>query len=122
MKSDRNHHIISLIPRGRSHAVSMEYLSAITGIPKRTVRQAVMLERINGAIIVGDANGYYLPETQSELRAYYKTVMTRQKSTAMSIAAARRKLKQDSDNAGYEQMSLFDVGADYGTDKTDTLQ
>ncbi len=66
-----------------------------------------MIARINGTVICGDSNGYYRPETRAEIRSYYKTVMARQKSTAQSIAACRRKLKElDNNDSEYIQMEL----------------
>lgn len=86
--------LIDLIPTGRAAAISMRNLANILGVDERKTRQYVMRARMDGAIICSDENGYFIPTTREELQTYYNTVAKRQKSTAIAIAACRRKLKE----------------------------
>ena len=86
--------LLSLIPKGRENARHMKEISYLSGYSEREVREGSTSLRINGYIIAGDQYGYYIPETIEELRSYVKLVTERQKTTAKSLAAAKRKLKE----------------------------
>lgn len=105
----RNHvTLTSFIPVGKDKAISMRYLATLLHKNEREARRDVMEARINGDVIIGDASGYYRPATQDELRTYYRSVMSRQRHTAMAVAAVRRKLREQDSHSEYKQMNLFD--------------
>lgn len=63
--------IVSCMPMGRENAVPMRYIAVILNMSEREVRSTVNEARLAGHMIVGDDNGYYLPETDGELLDYY---------------------------------------------------
>ena len=63
--------IVSCMPTGRENAVPMRYIAVILNMSEREVRSTVNDARLLGHMIIGDDNGYYLPETNGELLDYY---------------------------------------------------
>lgn len=85
--------LIHLLPHGRENAVSMWELSLALNLSERQTRKAVFVARQSGAIICGDASGYYQPQTREELRRYYFRARKRAKSCFSSLQAAKRALE-----------------------------
>ena len=85
--------VIDLIPLGARNSVSMQALSNRLGINPRLVRKAVLDARLDGVIICSSSSGYFLPETVSELDAFYRSSRSRALTTLKSLSATRRALK-----------------------------
>ena len=62
------------IPAGRGNAISRNYLSVITGMTDRAVREAIQAfnESGDGIICCEAGNGYFLPETKEEAEQYIR--------------------------------------------------
>lgn len=87
--------LLSFIPEGEENAVSMRTLARYLDVECRNVRALVLSARKDGYIIASNSCGYFIPTDSSELRRYYKRTQQRQETTAISISAVRRKLKED---------------------------
>ena len=85
--------LIGLLPRGKTHAVSMAHLADYFSTSERDVRAMVYRARCEGAIICGDSNGYYLPETREELMRWYRLARKRSLSGLKALKAARQQLR-----------------------------
>lgn len=65
------HSIIELIPTGKNNAISMRRLSDLAGISQRATRAEINRERIQNHVpIIGDDYGYYMPESEDDMRRY----------------------------------------------------
>lgn len=116
MNKEARNHILTLIPKGKNNAISMKYLAAMLHVNERETRKIITDLRMSGFVVIGDQSGYYLPTTKDEIRTYYRTVLARQRTTDLSLAAVRHKLKTDNDSfrSEYEQISLFDINRERG--------
>ena len=86
--------LLSVIPEGRENARKMRNTADMLNMSERELRRAIMNARKSGEIIASCNNGYYIPTTKEELQEYYNLAQRRQKSTAVSIAPVRRRLKE----------------------------
>ena len=86
--------ISSFIPHGKDNAIKMSALAAALHTSEREVRKIIHEARCNGAVIIGDNNGYYLPCSQEELLPYYITARKRSASGLKALRAAKRKLEK----------------------------
>lgn len=86
--------IIDMLPKGKAQAVKMSTLAAALHISDRDVRKLIHEARCNGAVIIGDNNGYYLPDSREELLPYYLAARKRSVSGLKSLKAAKRKLEE----------------------------
>lgn len=86
------------IPLGCENAVSMKYLSQMTGMSEREVRSAVNEARLQGHMIVGDDHGYYFADNVGELVGYYFRLRKHAKTTRSVL----RKVKQSLKNRGID--------------------
>ena len=75
------------MPMGRENAVPMRYIAVILNMSEREVRSIVNEARLAGHMIVGDDNGYYLPETDGELLDYYFRLRSRANTTQSVLDA-----------------------------------
>ncbi len=80
---------------GAAHAVkNVELMNLLQFDNARQVVAAVRKEREAGALICSDtANGYYLPATADEVRAFIRIQEKRIASHAKTIKAARKYIK-----------------------------
>ena len=86
--------ISSFIPHGKDNAIKMSALAAALHASERDVRRLIHEARCNGAVIIGDNHGYYLPETREELLPYYLTARKRSVSGLKALKATKRKLEE----------------------------
>lgn len=86
--------IIDMIPTGEDHAVSMPSLARALDVSEREVRQIVLRARMAGGIIAGTASGYFIPDSDEELLAYYRMAEARSLTTLASLKATRHELKR----------------------------
>jgi len=81
MNSNPNLTPIDLLSKGSDNAISMERLSGLTGFTTREVRQSILSARLSGFLICSNTNGYFIPETETEIIDWYHTMMLRVKTT-----------------------------------------
>ena len=65
--------VIELLKHGAQNAVSLDYLSAMSGLSKRKVRDVMSGITVSGYEVVctdADGNGYYLAATIEEAEKY----------------------------------------------------
>lgn len=61
--------IVDYIPKGRENKISRESLTMCTGLTDRVCREYISRARADGHAIVGDpAGGYYMAETEADVR------------------------------------------------------
>ena len=58
---------------GKRNAISLADLSSMIGLPERTLKKAVLEERLTGILILSSDHGYYLPDSIEEIREYVNT-------------------------------------------------
>ena len=78
---------------GRGNAVKGEDVRRLTGLPDRAMRKALESLRRGGVVICADDSGYFLPETEGELRAYIGQEQHRLDAVALNLEAARALLE-----------------------------
>lgn len=70
--------IVDYIPVGRENKISRESLVLCTGLPDRSVRRLISDARERGHAIVGDPDGgYYMAETEADIRLLMGELMSR---------------------------------------------
>ncbi|MDD3370013.1 MAG: hypothetical protein PHP50_14225 [Lachnospiraceae bacterium] len=109
---------ISLIPVGRINAVSRRYLSSITHMSDRKVREMIELVNASGKSLIvnlSDGNGYFIPaEDEKHLARLYKAQEARRfnslkdKLTGMNYYMDKNNPKPVSD-LEKNQISIFDL-------------
>ena len=70
------------IPAGEAEAVSMQHLARVLDIGERELRREVENARRAGILICSSKNGYFMPETIHELKAYARRAEKRAKTKA----------------------------------------
>lgn len=84
--------IENYIPAGRDNKISRQSLSICTGLPDRTVRRLISDARMRGIPIVGDpAGGYYLAETEADVRLLLSELNSRITKLAKCTSEVRQK-------------------------------
>ena len=68
------------IPAGEAEAVSMQHLARVLDIGERELRREVENARRAGILICSSKNGYFMPETIHELKAYARRAEKRAKT------------------------------------------
>lgn len=93
-------HIIDYIPIGRSNAVTRAQLSAVTGLPDRTIRDMIHQARRDHAILnLQDGSGYFRPDMEDETEktlcgVYVSQEESRLKSIGWSLKGARKEMRK----------------------------
>lgn len=99
------------LQRGKQNAIPADRLQRMTGYKnKRKLTKQIERERIEGALILSNGNGYYLPENADEIDRYIKSMSRRAKSIFRVLKAARMAAGQNGD-----QITLWEIlneGAD----------
>lgn len=80
--------ILAHIPTGADNAVSMKDLARVLGEDQRTVRLQIEKARLDRNIIASTDQGYFIPETESELREYVRRSWARIKTSYATLAPA----------------------------------
>lgn len=65
--------ILEYLKHGKENAVSLKYLSSVTGMKKRTIRDEINRINTSGEEIIcnnADGNGYYIAANIEEANAY----------------------------------------------------
>lgn len=58
---------------GKENAISMADLAHVLQVPERILRMEILQARINGELICSCVNGYFLPESDDDIREYVYT-------------------------------------------------
>lgn len=84
--------ITDYIPKGRDNAISRADLVAYTGMPDRSVRRLISAARAAGHPIVGNPDGgYYMAETEADVRLLLNELRSRMKKLAECYTAVLTK-------------------------------
>ena len=84
--------IENYIPVGRENKISRESLRACTGLPDRSVRRLISDARMRGVAIVGDpTGGYYMAETEADIRLLLSELYSRIEKLAHCAGAVKAK-------------------------------
>ena len=92
MKSETTEMLLGALKTGKENAVSRQSLALLFDGSDRNMRRAVAQARLEGVCICNeqDGGGYYLPDTQEELkRQYYQTL-----NRAMAIFAQLKYIRE----------------------------
>ena len=90
--------IIDFILPGKDNAISTPELARVMEITEREVRKLITEARIQGEPILAGSTGYFLADTNDEIAEYVESRQKAVKTTCMSIAHLRRKLKEGGAN------------------------
>ena len=87
--------VVTAIPFGKKNAISLNSLSAGTGINERDVRRAIESARANGVVILNDYNGkgYYKSKNMDEIYEAYWREKRRMKHMYQATLPMRKLLK-----------------------------
>lgn len=92
--TDAEQWILPFIGVGQKNAAQREYLSAISGLDDRTMRQGIELLRQEYPIVnLQNGAGYYLSYDKRELRRYHAQEMSRIKSKIAALRGVRKALE-----------------------------
>ena len=72
----------------------MRDLARALGEEEREVRLRIQKARIDGNVIAGTDQGYFIPATVEELREYVRRNDSRIKTSCVALAPAKRLLKE----------------------------
>ena len=76
---------MSVMPHGAGKARHMRDLSKYFGVDGRTLRQMIENARRDGCIICSSDDGYFIPDTDAEMAAYYRRTMCRVNTTLATL-------------------------------------
>lgn len=93
--------IIEVLGVADGHVSSLELQSA-TGLCDRAVRTIIEDLRYDGVCILSDSKGYFLPNTEDEIREFIK----RTEKTAMSYFRSLRTAKKALRNFNAQQLEF----------------
>lgn len=92
--------VYELLKIGKENAITSSELRELIGVSKRNFYSIVRKERNNGAVIIADGNGYYIPGNRDEVKAYLHRTQLRAIHD-MSAAKTARMLLQANKRAGF---------------------
>lgn len=86
--------ILGLISTGENNAIHLCELVSLTKMKNREVRKCIEQLKRNGEVIVSSVNGYFKPETVTELKKYINQETHRAKSIFYTLKSARKLIQQ----------------------------
>ncbi len=86
--------LLSVIGKGEDNAITQREITAMLGIGARETRQILERLRKSGVVICSSDHGRFFPETVDELEHYLNRVQANVRNQCISIAPARRLLKE----------------------------
>lgn len=86
--------ILAKLRHGAKKAIPVKQLCEATGLPDRALRKCVEIMRECGVCIISDANGYYLPASEDELKRFITRTEKTARSYFSSLRTAKRTLRQ----------------------------
>lgn len=93
---------MTVLPFLTTRAQTKRELAARMGVPTRTVEEMVQLERLSGAPILSDADGYRVAQDPDELEAQARRLRIRaahQFVTARAVRTTAKRMKAEQDAA-----------------------
>ena len=109
MKSKMEKDVVTLLKRGREHAITSTELAETTGVDLRTVRGMIENARNNGQLICASSEGYYLPETPEEAAAWLRMAGNKARSIFRTMKGARKWLRAQGWYLPSGQLSFDDL-------------
>ena len=82
------------IPTGERDAVPMNYLAALHHLSERKMRLTVERARRSGILICSSDKGYFMPETQEEIRDYAHRTKARIRTSGQCLAPFLREIRR----------------------------
>ena len=86
--------LLSVIGHGEDNAITQREITKLTGIQPRDTRLILERLRKSGVVICSSDHGRFFPETIEELEHYLNRVQANVRNQCISIAPARRLLKE----------------------------
>lgn len=86
--------LLSVIGHGEDNAITQREITKLTGIQPRDTRLILERLRKSGVVICSSDHGRFFPETVDELEHYLNRVQANVRNQCISIAPARRLLKE----------------------------
>ncbi len=90
--------VMDVLQTGKENAISARDLCTYLGLNSvRELQHVICRERQAGAVILStcqDGGGYFLPETDQEVRQFIRTLENRAKNTFAALRSARGFLRQ----------------------------
>lgn len=93
--SSKHRRVLDLIPHGIENAIPMGGLSNILQLSQRETRKCIEQCRADGNIICSCDDGYYVPETTTELLAYYHYVNRRINTAKKTLRPVVERLAEE---------------------------
>ena len=90
--------IHELLSVGENNARTCNELAKVLNMEPRDVRQAIRLERLNGALICGNGKGYYLPENENDVTRSIMRLVNTGKATLQVANAMKKNAKKGVNN------------------------
>ena len=81
--------ILQTIGTGEENAVNADFLTKLTGLTVRELRQTVETLRRDGHVILSSNQGYFYPATAAELERHIKKESRRARSIFYTLRSAR---------------------------------
>ncbi len=81
--------ITAAIGSGEACAKSSKELQALTGLSERDLRKSIEALRRQGCVILSSTQGYYYPETLSEIRQHIQKESRRARSIEITLISAK---------------------------------
>lgn len=101
--------VADVLPTGQASAVTSQALCDLLGFESpRELQKEIARERAAGAVILSscrDGGGYFLPETNQEVKAFIKTLENRGKNTFMALKSARNYLKKQEGSKEHDDIT-----------------
>ena len=91
--------LVELIPKGKSNAITRQELCELTCLKDRDVRERISQIRRERPIISA-GKGYYLPESDEEVRSWIEREGKRARSIFWSMRGAKQYLNKGDKNNG----------------------
>lgn len=86
--------LLSLIGTGESNAVTQQEITSLLGIDDRETRLILEKARKAGTVICSSNAGRFYPESVEELQAYINRIQAAVRNECISLAPARRLLRE----------------------------
>lgn len=90
--------VCEVLKAGERNALSPDYLRATLGMgSNRAVQKQIERERAQGKVILSSTQspgGYFLPETEQEIRSFIRTLENRGSKTLDALNGAKKLLEE----------------------------
>lgn len=90
--------IKELLPKGKENAIGSQRLAEMARCKNvRELQYMIAAERAAGAVILStceNGGGYFLPENESEVREFVRTLQSRAGNTLVALRSAKEYLKK----------------------------